>query len=151
MRPQSDQAKIDLIAVHANCEFEKDWDGVLATMLPSAHYDYFPYRLRVSGAEAMKVMWERTRSLPCLNLDTGRKIVGLERCTNNTTVVDTIHMTFNNEEGELINTTVLGIFHFDANDRITSETIHFDANATPYVDRVFMDPNFTSLAGVHIF
>jgi hypothetical protein len=145
-----DQGKIDLIGVHAKCEREKNWAGALATMIDEAPYQWFPYRIRVSGPETVTTMWERTSVLRCLNYDTGRKVLSMERCLNHDSAVDTVHNTFPGEDGSLVPTTFLAIFHFDG-DKIIKETIHLDSNMVPYMDEVFADPEFLSLPGVERF
>ena len=48
-----------LIAEHARCEQARDWSGALATMTDDADYDFYPYRLRISGPEALVGLWTR--------------------------------------------------------------------------------------------
>jgi hypothetical protein len=152
MTPAADQKKIDLIQTHAQSEWDKNWDGALATMIDQPAYEYYPYRLRVSGEVAIKEMWERTLILPCLNYATGRKVIGKERYINENSVVDVIQNTFaDDESGEQVYSKFLCIFHFDDEDKIITEAIHLDQNMTPYFDAVFKDPEFLALPGVEQF
>lgn len=140
----------EAIAAHAAFERKKDWDGTLTTMVAEPHYDYYPYRLRVSGGDAIKVMWIRTLTLDCLNYDTGRTVVGKECYSGDDSVAHVIHNTFPGKNGELIKSSFVAIFHFD-DEKIISETIYFDENMTRYFDEVFADPDFLSLPGVENF
>lgn len=151
MPAMTDEEKLAIIATHAKTERAKDWDAALATMIDEPSYEYFPYRLRVSGEQAIRTMWERTLILPCLNYDTGRKVLGMERYVNEQSVVDMVQSTFVDETtGEQIYSTFLCIFHFD-DDKIIRESIFLDNTMLPYFDQVFSDPEFLGLPGVEQF
>ena len=150
MKIAFDDAKIELIKEHARLEREKDWPGALATMSSEPVYEYFPYRLRVSGAEPIQVMWERTLVLPCLDYSTGRRVLSLTRYITEDSVADLVQNEFGGNEGALVYSTFLCIFHF-AGDKIAKETIHLDYNMIPYMDDVLQDPSFLSLPGVERF
>ena len=36
-----------------------NWAGALATMTDDAYYDFYPYRLRISGPDALVGLWTR--------------------------------------------------------------------------------------------
>ena len=62
-----------LVDAHSEGEQTRDWPRALATMGPSSYYEFFPYRLHISGAEAITEMWSRIfaeeGTLRCFNVD----------------------------------------------------------------------------------
>jgi hypothetical protein len=119
-------------------------------MTATPRYNHYPYRLGISGAEAIKELWRRTLSLQCLSFEAGRTLISKERYFAETSIVDVVQNTFHDDRGALIPSTYVVAFHFEGLS-IASETSYVDGNMTPYLDTVFTDPDFLSLPGVERF
>ena len=140
-----------LIDEHSGCELDHNWEGALATMIPAPHYEFYPYRLRISGAEAITEMWSRIFSdngtLRCfdiahsdLDAHEGFGLVGDD------SIVDIMKSVFRAEDGEIRRASTVVWYRFE-DDRMMSETLWVDATLVPYLDTVF-DESFRALPGV---
>jgi hypothetical protein len=140
-----------LATKHGDCELAYDWDGALATMGDEPFYEFYPYRIRISGPDAIKALWTSvfadTGTLRCFNVDCidlttheGVEMVGDD------SIVHISNYVFTTEDGQRRPATTVVRYRF-AGDRMMSETMWVDESLVPYLDTVFT-PEFRALPGV---
>jgi hypothetical protein len=137
------------IEEHSRLEHGEDLDAALASMSPDGIYEFYPYRLRISG-ESIKEVWKRLFSTPVLGLESGRKMESYVSYFNDVGVTDIVEISFLNEHGERETTTLVGGMQVDEEGKIMVESVHLDVVAMRYIDEKF-DEEFRSLPGVVSF
>jgi hypothetical protein len=135
----------ELVAKHAAFEFANDWAGALSTMGPTPFYEFYPFRLRVAGADAITDAWSRLLPLPISDQSSYRAATQMEY-VNEDSLVHVTDLTFTAEGEERRETRTVVIYRFEGA-LMCSETVVFDAVALPYVKEAF-DSAFQSRAGV---
>jgi hypothetical protein len=141
-----------VIDEHSGFEQAHNWSAALATMVDEPFYEFYPYRLRISGPEAITSMWIRI-------FRPGESIIhcydqrfsvpdshSLEEYVNDDSVLHIMGSTFTAEDGRLCSSTQIVRYAFE-DERMRSETLFLDGSLTPYFDVVF-DAAFRSLPGV---
>jgi ketosteroid isomerase-like protein len=139
------EARMAVIAEHIRCELSRDLDGALATMAAEPVYEFYPYRLRISGEIAVTEMWERLLAIPPVAA-VDRDNVVKQVFVSDDAVVMMQDMEFTTETGEKRRARPLAIYHF-ADGKIDKETAYFDCEGMRYMD-VLLDEEFRSLPGV---
>jgi len=137
--------RMAVIAEHIRTELAQDLDGALATMAAEPVYEYYPYRLRISGEIAVREMWKRLLSIPpvaCVDRDNIVK----EIFVSEDSVLMMQDMEFTTETGEKRHARPIAIYHF-ADGKIAKETAYFDREGMRYMD-VLLDEEFRALPGV---
>ncbi len=134
-----------VIADHIRCELSRDLDGALATMAAEPVYEFYPYRLRISGELAVRVMWERLLAIPPV-ARVDRDNIDAQVYANDDSVLMIQDMEFTTESGEKRHARPIAIYHF-AGGKIDKETAYFDHEGMRYMD-VLLDEEFRSLPGV---
>jgi hypothetical protein len=143
-----------LIDRHATFEQAFDWEGALGTMVDDPYYEFYPFRLRVSGPEAITRMWIRIFRpgrgiLHCY--DQSFSVPGaarLEEYLGDDAIMHLMGSRFVAEDGETRASSQIVRYAFEG-DRMASETLYVDRSVTPYFDEVF-DEEFCSLPGVEL-
>jgi len=140
-----------LIERHGAGEMARDWDLSLSTMTNDCVYQFFPYRLQVTGVEAQTTLWGRffteAGPIPCFDMSL-RSSEGGEVAEF---VAADAHLRVTSSSLVLPDGTRLGTSHvtrFDFRDGlIRRETVYLDATYMRWVDDVF-DDEFRALPGV---
>jgi hypothetical protein len=138
---------------HGACEVAHDWDGALATMGDAPFYEFYPFRLRISGADAIKNLWRgvftktdgriiRCFDEPFLVPDSHE----YAEYINEDSLVEIRTWTFVGDDGEHHSSKSVVIYAFEG-DRMRSETMFVDESTKLYMDRVF-DAEFRAQPGV---
>jgi hypothetical protein len=136
---------------HGEYEMNRDWDGALATMVPEPFYEFYPYRLRISGPDAIKELWTRvfteSGTLRCFDIEH----IDLDaheqwEMVGDDSIVHIGNSAFVDENGERRESTTVVRYRF-AGDRMMSETMWACKSILPYLDTVF-DATFRALSGV---
>jgi hypothetical protein len=140
-----------LVDAHSEGEQARNWPIALATMDPAPYYEFYPYRLRISGADAITEMWTRIfaeeGTLRCFNVDyIDVDSVEFSESVGEDTLVHIMGATFVAEDGRRRRSSNVVRYRFDG-DRMLSETLWVCSNLTPYLDTVF-DESFRALPGV---
>jgi hypothetical protein len=140
-----------LVDEHSEGEQARNWSVVLATMGPSPYYEFYPYRLRISGADAITEMWARIfaeeGTLRCFNVDhIDLDSVEFTESVGEDSLVHIMAATFFTEEGEPRRSSNVVRYRFEG-DRMLSETLWVCSNLVRYLDTVF-DESFRALPGV---
>jgi hypothetical protein len=143
-----------LIDEHSGFEQAHDWGATLATMVDEPFYEFYPYRLRISGPESVTAMWIRIfrpgkSIIHCF--DQSFSVPGthrLEEYVNDDTVLHLTESSFLAEDGQTRTSKKIVRYAFDG-DKMLSETLFLDRSLTPYFDAVF-DEEFRSLRGVEL-
>jgi hypothetical protein len=140
---------------HGGCELARDWDGALATMGPEPFYEFYPWRLRISGPDPIRELWTRvfrtddSETLRCFNFghldSSGHEMWEM---VSDESIVHISNGAFFDEAGERITTTTIVRYRF-AGDRMMSESLWACDNLRPYLDTVF-DESFRALPGVEV-
>jgi hypothetical protein len=141
-----------LIDEHSGFEQAYEWSAALGTMVDKPFYEFYPYRLRISGPEAITTMWIRVfrpgeSIIHCY--DQRFAVPGshhLEEYVNDDSVLHVMGSTFVTEAGRRQASKQIVRYAFEG-DRMLSETLFLDGSLTPYFDAVF-DQVFRSLPGV---
>ena len=140
-----------LSETHGVGEMTRDWDKALGTMTGDAIYRFFPYRLELTGAEAMIELWSRffpeDGPLPCFDYtnripDAGqmKEFLAEDALLRNTAGA------FIDPDG--VRRGSSHVTRFDFRDGlIAAEIVFFDATFMHWIDGVF-DEEFRSLPGV---
>ena len=135
---------LDLATRHALAEHSGDWAAVLATMSSDPYYEWYPLGIRVRGAEALTMMWERllTRDDPTLSAI-------LEQSNREWVLKD--HVLFTVEwsiaaEGRQEKSRTYAIFGF-TDDRIEREICYCDPVMEKFAERAF-DKELLAAPGV---
>lgn len=139
------EARMAVIAEHICCELSHDLDGALATMAAEPVYEFYPYRLRISGDIAVTEMWERLLAIPPV-ARVDRDNVVKQIFVSDDSVLMVQDMEFTTETGEKRVARPIAIYHF-ADGKIDKETAYFDREGMRYMD-VLLDEEFRSLPGV---
>lgn len=140
-----------LTDLHGNCEVTRDFEGALATMTDAPFYEFFPYRLRVSGRDAIIEFWSRifTASGPIRPFDMAARVPEALRrfeYLRDDSLVNVSFGAFLDEDGVQHGTSHITRFEFDG-DKISSESLWIDGSYAVYFDRIF-DESFRALPGV---
>lgn len=140
-----------LVDADSEGEQTRDWPRALATMGPSSYYEFFPYRLHISGAEAITEMWSRIfaeeGTLRCFNVDhIDIDSVEFSESVGDDSLVHIMAATFVTEDGQRRRTSNVVRYRFEG-DRMLSETLWLCSNQMRYLDTVF-DESFRALPGV---
>jgi hypothetical protein len=136
---------------HGECEMNRDWSGALATMGPQPYYEFYPYRLRICGADAIATLWTRVFAeggtlrcfdVGCIDMNAHEQweMVGDD------SIVHIGNSAFIDESGERQLSTTVVRYRFEGA-RMMSETLWACAALMPYLDQVF-DAGFRALPGV---
>jgi hypothetical protein len=138
---------------HGECELARDWDGTLATMGDEPFYEFYPFRLRINGPEAIRELWTRvfgtddSQTLRCFNfghLDaSGHEMWEM---VGDDSIVHIMNGGFFDENGERKGSTTVVRYRY-AGDRMMSETMWACENVRRYLATVF-DESFRALPGV---
>jgi len=142
------EARMAVIAEHIRCELARDLEGALATMAAEPVYEYYPYRLRISGEVAVTEMWKRLLEIPPVAAVDRGNIVA-ETFVNDDAVLMMQDMEFTTETGEKRHAQPIAIYHF-ADGKIDKEIAYFDREGMRYMD-VLLDAEFRALPGVEEF
>jgi hypothetical protein len=140
---------------HGECELARDWDGALATMGHEPFYEFYPFRLRISGAAPIREMWTRifgtddSQTLRCFNfnhmvMDEGAH--EMWEMVGDDSIVHIMNGAFVDEDGATQGTTTVVRYRY-AGDRMMSETMWACDHVRPYLASVF-DESFRALPGV---
>ncbi len=143
-----------LIDEHSSFEQAHDWKATLATMVDHPFYEFFPYRLRISGPDAVTAMWIRIFRpgqgiIHCY--DQAFSVPGsmhLQEYVSDDSIIHLMGSSFVTEDGETRTSSQIVRYAFEG-DRMLSETLFLDRSVTPYFDAVF-DGEFRSLPGVEV-
>ena len=139
------EARMAVIAEHIRCELSHDLDGALATMADEPVYEFYPYRLRISGEVAVTEMWKRLLAIPPV-ARVDRDNVVKQIFVKDDAVLMVQDMEFTTETGEKRHARPIAIYYF-ADGKIDKETAYFDREGMRYMD-VLLDEEFRSLPGV---
>ncbi len=141
-----------LIDEHSGFELAYNWEAALGTMCDEPFYEFYPYRLRLSGPESITAMWIRIfrpgkSMIRCFDQsfmvpDSHQ----LEEYVNNDSVLHIMGASFVAEDGQVCSFKQIVRYAFKG-DRMLSETLFLDRSVAPYFDAVF-DEEFRSLPGV---
>ena len=140
-----------LIWVHSEGEMTRNFDAALATMGPSPYYEFYPFRLRISGPEPIVEMWSRIfREDGWLHpFDEANRVPGdpvFEEMVGENAIVHIMGGAFIAENGERRGTSTVVRYRFEG-DTMESETMWACGNLVPYLGTVF-DESFRALPGV---
>ena len=144
-----------LVLRHSECELARDWDGTLATMGDEPYYEFYPFRLRISGPDPIREMWTRvfstddSKTLRCFNfshMDADASRRDMWEMVSDDSIVHIMNGGFIAEDGDRRGTTTVVRYRF-AGDRMMSETMWACDNVRPYLATVF-DESFRALPGV---
>lgn len=143
-----------LVAAHSDFEVSRNWEGALATMVDAPFYEFFPYRLRISGADAITAMWERifTPTGPIRCFDPTAHVPGrrqLSEYVGDEALVHISRSSFLNEGGVPCAVDMVVRYTFEG-DRLQHETLWLDASLMTYFDVVFA-ADLRGLPGVTTF
>ena len=142
-----------LVVRHAERESLHDWEGAFATMVSDGpFYELFPYRLRVSGPDAILAMWLRLMGdgdAPGCFADAtvAPETYHLTEYVNEDSIVHSTKWEFVTDAGERQPVDHVVIFRFEG-DRMLSETVFCDTSVMRYMDRLALDAGFRSHPGV---
>jgi hypothetical protein len=143
-----------VIERHGTGEMTRDWDMTLRTMTPDCVYEFYPYRLRVTGVDAQTTLWGRffTESGPLPCFDISRR--GHDGAEMTEYVTDDSHLRVMSSSLLAPDGTRVGSTHmtrFDFRDGLVArEMVFFDATFMHWIDDVF-DDEFRGLPGVTQF
>jgi hypothetical protein len=137
-----------MVAEHSEGEMVHDWPRAIATLTDSPVYEFYPYRLRISGTDAITEAWKRLLVLPCFNSGEAGEFHGHEEYVGPDSVLHVSEWTFVDPDGIRRRTKPAVRYGFEG-DRMVSETMWMDASMTPFVDTAF-DEEFRSLPGVEV-
>lgn len=140
-----------LVDVHSEREQARNWPSALATMVPAPYYEFYPYRLRISGADAITEMWNRIfaeeGTLRCFDVEhIELDSVEFSESVGEDSLVHIMAATFVAEDGQRRRSSNVVRYRFEG-DRMLSETLWVCSNLMRYFDTVF-DESFRALPGV---
>jgi hypothetical protein len=144
----SGQEMKEMVARHAGYEMAGDWAGALGTMTETPVYEYYPYRLRISGAEAITEAWIRLLALPCFDPSGGITVHSHEEFVGVDSIMTHSEWTFTGDDGVPQRTKVVVNYQFEG-EQMARETMIMDASVMPFVERV-LDEGFRALPGVEL-
>ena len=141
---------------HGRCELARDWDGTLATMGPEPFYEFYPWRLRITGPDAIKALWTRvfgrddSETITCFNFgridSSGHEMWEME---SDESIVHISNGAFLDEADERKTTTTVVRYRF-AGELMMSETLWACDNLRPYFDEFVFNESFRALPGVEV-
>jgi hypothetical protein len=141
---------------HGASEAAHDWDGAMATMGDEPYYEFFPFRLRISGEAPIRELWLRLfgdddggEGIRCFDRRYSEGAHDLWEALGDDSLLQIINGAFVDERGDRSTTTILVRFRYGG-DRISSETLWICDHQRPYFDAIF-DGSFRELAGVEEF
>jgi hypothetical protein len=137
-----------LVEEHSDGEAQRDWKRTLATMTDAPFYEFYPYRIRASGPDAIIASWERLLPLPCFKILDGGEFLGRDEYVGTDSVLHLSDWIFKAPDGTRRRTKVIIRYGFDG-DRMESESVFFDAAALPFADAAF-DETYRALPGVEV-
>jgi len=140
-----------LVDAHSEGEQSRNWPQALATMGPAGHYEFYPFRLRISGAEAIAEMWTRIfaeeGTLRCFNVDyIDVDSVEFSESVGDDSLVHIMAASFLAEDGERRRSSNVVRYRFEG-DLMVSETLWVCSTLERYLGTVF-DESFRALPGV---
>jgi hypothetical protein len=143
-----------LIDTHGGAEMTRDFEVAIATMGDAPFYEFFPYRLRVSGREAIFEFWSRVfpesgTIRPFAEAARVPEALRWYQYVGDDSVVHISFSAFLDEDGVQHGTSHIVRYEFDG-DRMASETLWIDASLMRYFDRIF-DGSFRAMPGVEEF
>jgi hypothetical protein len=143
-----------LMLAHGTAEMERDWSAAFATMTDDFVYRFYPYRLQISGADAIVELWSRmfTPSGPLRCFDQSARLpetARMDEYVNDHSFVRISSSAFVDEDGGRQTSSHVTRFDF-AGDLACAETLFVDSSLMAYLDGVF-DDTFRSLPGVEPF
>ena len=140
-----------IIDEHGDAEQARDFDRAWETLADEPFYQFFPYRLRLSGREAITELWSRIFAesgwIRCFSADARVPGVGaMHRHLSEDAVVDLMVSAFFDEGGVRRDSSYIVRYAFD-DGGLKSESLWLDSSLLPYFDRVF-DASFRAIPGV---
>jgi len=142
----SPEEMLAIVDEHSDGEANRDWPRTLATMTSTPFYEFFPYRIRANGPEAIVAAWEGLLPLPCFKMSDGGEFLGREEYIGADSVLHLSEWIFRAPDGSRHRTKVIIRYGF-AGDRMESETVFMDRSMLPFADTVF-DESYLALPGV---
>jgi hypothetical protein len=141
-----------LIDVHSEAEQAREFPTALATMGPSPYYEFYPFRLRIGGPEAITELWSRIfradgTTLHCFDVGNIEvDSVEFAQAVGDDMIVHIMGANFAGEDGERLRSSNVVRYRFEG-DKMASETLWVCSNIARYLDTVF-DGSFRALPGV---
>jgi hypothetical protein len=135
-----------IVDEHSEGEITHDWPRALATMTSAPFYEFYPYRLRVSGADAITETWKRLLPLPCFMSAEGGEFLELKEYVGTNSIIHVLDRVFADFDGTTYLSKLLVRYDFEG-DRMLSETVIMDAPMLPFIDTAF-DETFMAIPGV---
>jgi hypothetical protein len=136
--PLSPEEMRALVQEHSDGEMAHDWPRAIATMTDAPVYEFYPYRIRISGSAAVTEAWKRLLPLPCFNSGEGGEFFGHEEYVGKDSLLHVSEWSFLDLDGVSHRTKVAVRYGF-SDGRLESETMWMDSSMTPFVDVAFDD------------
>ena len=151
MTKLSAEQMLAIIDAHGGAEQVRDFDRAWDTMVDEPYYEFFPYRLHLSGREAITELWSRIFAesgwIRCFSADARVPGAGaMHRHVSEDAVVDLMVSAFFDEAGQRHDSSYIVRYAFD-DEGLKSESLWLDRSLLPYFDQVF-DASFRALPGV---
>jgi hypothetical protein len=146
---KSDQAGIlAIVKQHAVAELSVDIDGTMATLVDHPVYNWFPNRLRIEGADAVREMYARLAPL-LIQFRASEE----NRSTNFTTFAESayaveVDLDYRIADGSIKRVHTASFIRFDGG-RLLGETTYLDSYLADVVNSLLGD-EFRKLPGVTV-
>jgi len=138
------EARLNLVREHVRCENRHDLDGIMQTFGATAEYHDLPWSQHFPGRDGVQSYYAQLlEGVPDLLIDVQRWHAGRDTVVLEVVIRGTHQASWRGlpATGRKLSIPLCGVFTFDEEDRLTSETIYYDRATVLRQLGVFHEPD----------